>query len=331
MEIKYLNPCFDVPFKHLLANDVFARGLISIIIGREVVELTSKPQEKTSVEIAPMKLIIYRKDYRAKIKTIKNGEEIIETVKIEMQKSKIAPHIDRFREYTGAEYSTPDEIIKTKKKNGKEKTDKIYYPIITIYFIEKTFNPSLPSVLKIGKEYKDVLHNKPYKGEKDEIVELLTHEAYFIQLEKLPSHLQEKYEVLQIFRGETSEDEIIMTIETDKNIYTEKTLFGLALFILASVAGDRKMRNEMDEQRKFEQTYQDNLDKDIIIEQQDNELKQNQQQLEQNKEQLEQNKEQLEQKEKALINSAIMMKQAGIPTKQIIETLGLTKQDIENL
>jgi hypothetical protein len=42
--------------------------------------------------------------------------------------------------------------------------------------------------------------------------------------------------------------------------------------------------------------YQDNLSKDIVIEQQDIELRENKEQLEQNK--------------KALINSAIMMKQA---------------------
>ena len=324
MEIKYLNPLFDVPFKHLLENEVFARGLISTIIGKEVVELVSKPQEKTSLEILPMKLIIYRKDYRAKIKTLKNGKEVIETVKIEMQKSRIAPHIDRFREYTGAEYSTPDEIIRTKNRRGEEKIRKVFYPIITIYFIEKIFNDALPAILNIGKQYFDVLKGKPYEGEKDEIVELLTHEAYFLQIEKLPPHLKKEYEVLKIFRGKTSEDEILMSLETDKNIYTDKTLLGMALFMLASVSGNRKMRNQMEEQRKFEQTYQDNLDKDEFIERQAEQLKQKSRALEQKKQELKENKQ-------AFVNTAKLMKEAGIPMELIEKSTKLTRQEIENL
>ncbi|TAD97472.1 MAG: hypothetical protein EAZ97_12520, partial [Bacteroidetes bacterium] len=56
--------------------------------------------------------------------------------------------------------------------------------------IEQTFNENLPSILKSNNQYIDVLQKKEYKGAKDEFVNLLTHEAYFIQLGILPQDLQ---------------------------------------------------------------------------------------------------------------------------------------------
>lgn len=218
MKVRYLNPRYDAPFKYLLEDDEFAKGLIGVIIGAKVLSLDSKPQEKVAIDVKPLNLVIYRKDYRALIERMEDGELVKESVKIEMQKSYLSPHIDRFREYTGAEYSKPSKVQKIvrKNKNGEdiEHIKKDYLPIITIYFIEKAFNSSLPSVLKVGKEYYDVLQHQPYPGKKDKFVEILTHEAYFIQIEKLPPELKEEFEVLKIFNGTTvDEDEILMELD----------------------------------------------------------------------------------------------------------------------
>ena len=197
MRVKYLNPRYDTTFKMLLENEEFARELISIIIGRKIIELHSEPQVKTEFIIDILKLVVYRKDYLAKIKTIdNNGKEKIETVKIEMQKSSISPHIDRFREYIGVEYSKPDKIIVDKNTGDEIKT---YLPIISLFFVEKTFNKDLPAVLGIDKNYFNVLTGEKYNGEPDKYVELLTHEAYFIQLNRLPKELWVKLFVIKSF------------------------------------------------------------------------------------------------------------------------------------
>ena len=341
MKIRYLNPRYDAPFKYLLEDNNFTKGLISVIIGKEVTELTPEPQEKIEIDAEPLKLVIYRKDYRAVIKSVENGKEKSETVKIEMQKSYLSPHIDRFREYTGAEYSKPykvEKIVK-KDKNGNdiEYEKKHYLPIITIYFIEQVFNWTLPSVLRVGKEYYDVLRRQRYTGEKDKLVEVLTHEAYFIQIKKLPPQLQKEFEVFQIFMGNfVDKQEILMELEIDMNLYQENSLLAKALFLLSSIASDKKMRRKMNEERKFEQTYLQNLKQGELIEYLDEELAKSKgallrknQELEQNKQELEQNKQELEQKNQKLEQNKQELEQKNQKLEQNKQELKQKNQKLE--
>ncbi len=345
MLVKYLNPRYDIIFKMLLENKEFAKELISIIIGREVIELIPEPQEKTLFFVKLLNLVIYRKDFRARIKTInQQGSETIEMVKIEMQKSSIAPHIDRFREYIGSEYATPYKTV-VDPKSGK--TRKFYLPIIPIFFVEKTFNQLLPAVLGVDKNYFDVLNNrKKYTGKPDKYVELLTHEAYFVQLNRLPSHLKGKFEILRLFMGEIvkGEEETIMQIEVKKETYFN-SIFGRALFELANKIGDSETVLQMREERKFLQTYQDNFNQLEIIEQNKQKLEQNKQELEQKDQQIEKKDQQIEKKDqqiehkdqlikqnkKTLLESVKLMTKLGATPEQIQDSTGLTKQEIENL
>lgn len=257
MLIRYLNPRYDTTFKMLLESEEFAKELISVIIGRKIVELIPEPQENTQFLIDILNLVIYRKDYRAKIKTIdKNGEEKIEMIKIEMQKSSIAPHIERFREYIGSEYAKPYKTV-INKKNGKVR--RFYLPIVPLFFVERTFNQNLPAVLGVDKNYFNVLDDKKkYTGSPDKYIELLTHEAYFVQLNKLPPELKKKFEILRLFMGEITDtdNEEIMQIEIDKENYNNSIL-GRALTKLAEKVGDKQTILQMREERKFEQTYQE--------------------------------------------------------------------------
>ena len=329
MIIRYLNPRYDTIFKMLLENNEFAQELISVIIGREIVELIAEPQEKSAFKIDILKVVVYRKDYRAKIKTTdKNGKELIETVRIEMQKSSISPHIDRFREYIGAEYAKPDKV--EVDKGGNE--TKTYLPIISLFFIERTFNKSLPAVLGVGKKYFDVLDNrKEYTGKPDKYVELLTHEAYFIQLNKLPEHFKEKHKVLELFMGKIIDnEEIFMEIEIDKAVYMN-SIIGRALFELAGKIGDKHTVEQVKIERKMIQTVNSNYyQKELIlkqrleilknkqaIQQSKQELQQNKQELQQNKQELQQSKQEIQQKDQALINSVKAMLKTGMSLEEI--------------
>ena len=325
MRIKYLNPRYDTTFKMLLENDEFARELISIIIGREIIELQAAPQVKTEFLIDILKLVVYRKDYRAKIQTTDaKGNKKIETVKIEMQKSSISPHIDRFREYIGTEYAKPD-TIKIDKETGDQ--IKTYLPIISIFFIEKTFNKYLPAVLGIGKNYFNVLTGRKYTGKPDKYVELLTHEAYFIQLDKLPKELKEKFKILELFMGEIVGDtDLYMEIEIDKKTYLN-SIMGRALFSLANKISDKQTILNVKAERKMIQTVNSNYyQKRKILEQQIR-IEQNEQKIEQNEQKIEQK---MKQDEQTIIDLAKILKENGIAIELIQEKTGLTKQQIKN-
>ena len=172
-------PMYDAVFKYLMEDMRIAKGLISRIIEEEIIELTHAPQEETQMKLKlDMESIgVNHQDYVAIIKT-SSGE--LEKIAIEVQKSSIQPKIESFRNYLSEKYRKYTTI------NGKE----IYLPIRTIYIIEKTFNKNLPSVLKVDRNYINVLTQKKYEGAKDKFVELMTHDAYFIQTRLLPPNLE---------------------------------------------------------------------------------------------------------------------------------------------
>lgn len=185
--MRLLNPIFDSVFKYLMEDIEIAKGLISAIIEQDVTELIPAPQEQTSTLLSlKSKIELQRLDYVAIISgTNQEGKAVTEKVLIEVQKSPVKPEIGRFRKYIAEKYKHVSIIP---QKNGI--VEEQYLPIKTIYIIDETFNDKLPGVLKRKGQYIDVLKHKEYQGDRDEFVELLTHEAYFIQVRLVPPDVQ---------------------------------------------------------------------------------------------------------------------------------------------
>lgn len=150
-------------------------------------ELT--PQE-TSTETSG-DLRVLRFDFKAVIKKT-NGET--SKVLIELQKTKKAFNVMRFRHYLGDNYRKEDEVL-----NHKGLAEKPPLPIVTIYFLGFSLKNIPSSVIKINREYIDVV-KREMLDIKEEFVELLTHDSYLIQVQKLGLATRNRLEqVLQIF------------------------------------------------------------------------------------------------------------------------------------
>jgi len=183
------NPIYDVVFKYLLEDVEIARELLSTILGEEVESLEMKPQE-TSTETSG-DIHILRFDFKAVIKK-PSGE--ISKVLIELQKAKQAFNVMRFRRYLGDNYRKEDVVL-----NEQGIAEKRPLPIVTIYFLGFTLNSIQSGVVKINREYRDVV-TQEILDIKEEFVELLTHDSYLIQVRKLAKTSRNKLErVLQIF------------------------------------------------------------------------------------------------------------------------------------
>ena len=187
--MKLLNPIYDTVFKYLMEDIEIAKGLVSLIIGQKITELYPAPQEISSmvIKLKYSSLPLQRLDYVAIIKTptVENPEHY-EKVIIEVQKSPFIPEIGRFRNYLAEKYAR-QSTFKTKDKQVEE-----YLPIKTIYFVAKDFNASLPVILCRKGTYYDILLNKIYEGARDEYVELLNHDSWFIFTERLPQDMKQE-------------------------------------------------------------------------------------------------------------------------------------------
>ena len=304
---------YDAVFKYLMEDMRIAKGLISRIIEEEIIELTHAPQEETQMKLKlDMESIgVNHQDYVAIIKT-SSGE--LEKIAIEVQKSSIQPKIESFRNYLSEKYRKYTTI------NGKE----IYLPIRTIYIIEKTFNKNLPSVLKVDRNYINVLTQKKYEGAKDKFVELMTHDAYFIQTRLLPPNLENEItRVLSFFTRmfaikipagkeltDTEKRKIARELDIPDEVI-DKINDKLFLRILTRLFGgnsDRQVQMNTELSQKWQDEWnaeQEEKDKIIafnnlkieqrneIIEQKDQDLKQNKQELKQQAELIKKLQEQL--------------------------------------
>ena len=333
--MKIVNPSFDTIFKYLLEDLDIAKGLISRILDKEIVDITPLPQEQTSIEVR-MKYInipMVRQDFVAAIRTVektKSGEkkEKIQKVMVEMQKSAFPPEITRFRKYISEKYHH-----KTKINN-----EEIDLPIITIYLIEKAFNSMLPPILYVANKYYDRLTNEQYKGQRDPFVDLLIHEAYFIQTSLLPIDLKnDLLRVLSIFSPKyqyglgKSERRFIEIDHKELNRYKDK-LLNLIIRRLEIASTNNKLLTALDLELEYEKEWE-NLEKIAELERKKAEkaLKIAEQERKEKEEAKKREEEAKKQAKEIAMKTAKIMKNKGIDIETISTATGLSKKEIEKL
>ena len=301
------NPIYDTVFKFLMEDLSIAKTIISVIIGEEIVELTVKPQEETTFSEKYF-LTVFRLDFKALIKTADGTEK---KVLIELQKSKNSFDLQRFRHYLGKNYSTPDDI------DGY----RVSLPIVPIYFLG--FPISIPSpVLQIGRIYKDLSSGEIIE-KKDEFIESLSHDSFVVQISKLQGEMKTKMErILSIFNQKWIFDEDnkwLLQYDEDNKDLDEETRKILKRLSIAAES------NEVKEQIKAEETFDDSMDralrvKEKIIEQKEAVIEQKEAVIEQKEAVIEQKDAVIEQKD-----AVIEQKEAVIEQKEAV----IEQKDVE--
>lgn len=259
------NPLYDVVFKYLLEDVEIARELLSTILGEEVLSVELKPQE-TITENTASSVSILRFDFKAVIKS-SSGE--LKKVLIELQKAKQVFDVMRFRRYLGDNYRKEDDIL-----NEQGLIEKRPLPIITIYFLGFRLDNIENAVVKINREYRDVITQKLIEV-KDDFVELLTHDSYLIQIPRLKPQTKTKLErVLQIFSPEfRTEDRHKLDFKGDANdLLVKKIVDRLG----RAIASD-EIREKMDVEDEIDRIFEREIKKaeavkDKIIAEKDKKL-----------------------------------------------------------
>lgn len=186
------NPIYDLVFKYLMENLEIAKGIISTIIDEEIVHIDFQAKESTIK--SPAKFTFYHLDFIARIRD-KQGKS--KDVLIELQKTNVLFDILRFRRYLGNQYRKEEEVIQPDGSSVKESL-----PIVTIYFLGFSLSNTLPAVIKVNREYIDVLYGESI-NERHDFIECLTHDSYVIQIPLLKLEMKSRLEyVLSIFKQE---------------------------------------------------------------------------------------------------------------------------------
>ena len=339
--MKILNPIYDSVFKYLMEDLEIAKGFISTIIEAEITVLYPAPQEATAITLMLKhnQLPLHRMDYVA---IIKIGENQFEKVVIEVQKSPFTPEIDRFRDYVAEKYSKKS-TYKIDKKQVEE-----HLPIKTIYLLDKILNEKLPAVLHRKGDYFDVLYKTKFEGEKDNYVELLNHDSWFIQIAKLPTDLQcDLATILMVFAPWMRVPKKEIFIDVDENLLSKKhALLQRILLRLENATHNQKLLLTLDTERQIE----DEIDKYLKDAGEERKLKEEAQLREeeerrQKEEERRLKEEERRQKELAMakekealakekeksIKLALKMDKIGDSIEEIMQETGLSREEIENL
>ena len=155
-DIIIANPIYDVVFKNLMTtakgtNSDMAGYFVGTVLGEEIEDIVLLPQEytyhaKLGEEAKQQRggdtLTLIRLDFVATIRT-KSGEH--KKVLIEIQKSKKATDLSRFRTYLGEQYKQTD--TKEAKDNDTEDT----LPIVIIYMLGFTLSKIDAIAVKVNR------------------------------------------------------------------------------------------------------------------------------------------------------------------------------------
>jgi hypothetical protein len=282
--------------------------IISTIIGEEIVHLDFKTQE--NVFKGEKNLTVYHLDFAARIKQ-ENGT--FKNVLIELQKTNVPYDITRFRKYLGEQYKKEDDVLIESGTSSRE-----VLPLITIYFLGFIISSTLPAVIKVNRQYIDLLAGREIK-ERNDFIECLTHDSFVIQIPALHLEMKTRLEyVLSIFKQENFiyDDHRLK----DYRYETDDQLMKEILNRLMGAAGDKELIHRLDMEELAEREYENAFgkmerkmakqdkaleekdkaleEKDKTLEEKDKALKENKKALEENKKALEENKKALEEKEK---------------------------------
>lgn len=220
-EMIIANPIYDVVFKRLMEDQRVAKFFVETLTGETIEEIELRPQEFTyyrELELAAkgdsgleafrermyglLGLAVYRVDF---IATIRTAEGEFKKVLIEIQKAKNSVDLMRFRNYLGEQYKKEDEI------HSGTGVRKSALPIITIYLLGFSLPEIESSVIKVSRQYTDLITNTVI-DKKSDFIEKLTHDCFVVQIPRIQPRLQSKLEtLLTIFEQGNFIDETELT------------------------------------------------------------------------------------------------------------------------
>jgi hypothetical protein len=215
-----------------------ARGLISTLLGLEIIELIQQPHEFTDYR-ADMPLPepgqsghvrLFRIDFAAVVKT-KTGET--QKVLIELQKAAVDGVVERFRYYLGKHYAMTPAT-----------------PIVAIYLLGYILNRALPPVTLVRRQYIDGIDHRPVDpAVRDIFIENLSHDGVVVQLPKVNELVgqSELEQALRIFdQRHQSPDSRHFLMLSDAEIEAAPRWLQRMIRVLQSAASDPEVRAQMD-------------------------------------------------------------------------------------
>ena len=305
------NPIYDIVFKYLMEDERVVKILLSALLKKTVVEVEMRKHEYSNVQRD--KISMFRIDFGAKVR---EEDGSIRLVLIELQKTWLETETLRFRQYLGAQYTNPDNVLKDDEHISQG------IPMVAVYLLGHRVGDIEEPVLYVKHESYDYEGNVVTKGLPDPFVESLTHNSILVQIPRLHGHVNNRLEeILSIFDQTRKNRDNRQVIDINEADYADDAEMMLIIHRLLAAAADAQVRQDMNAEEIYLQPIED---RDTAIMQLDKQLAEKDGQLAEKEEQLEQSRS-------VIFDLARHLKASGQSVAQIAALTKLTEEEIRNL
>lgn len=241
MMVNIANPIYDSVFKYLMEDERIAKTLISALLKKEVVEVDMRRNEYTNG--TRDNISMFRIDFGARIKEEDGSTKL---VLIELQKTWLETETLRFRQYLGAQYANPENILKDCENDGYG------IPMIAVYLLGHKVGDIEEPVLYVKHKALDYDGNHVTKGVPDPFVDSLTHDSIIVQIPRLRGHVNNRLDkVLSVFDQRLKEKGNHQVLSVDEDKFNGDLEMMHILHRLITAASDSKLRQDMNVEDEF--------------------------------------------------------------------------------
>ncbi len=288
MIIRVANPIYDSVFKYLMEDERIARTVLSALLKKEVVEVQIRRNEYTNGYRDNISM--FRIDFGARIRE-KDGS--LRLILIELQKTWLETETLRFRQYLGAQYANPENMV------HEEERPPYGLPMVAVYILgHKVGNINVP-VLYVNHKSYDYDGHEVTEGLPDPFVDSLIHDSIIVQIPLLHGQINNRLEkVLSVFDQTNKEKDNRQMVELDEANYQDDADMQYILRRLIMASADAQLRQDMNVEDEYFQAIEDRdtaiMSRDKVIKEKDNQILQKNQQLSEQSQQLSEQSRQLD-------------------------------------
>ena len=294
MIIRVANPIYDSVFKYLMEDERIARTVLSALLKKEVVEVQIRRNEYTNGYRDNISM--FRIDFGARIRE-KDGS--LRLILIELQKTWLETETLRFRQYLGAQYANPENMV------HEEERPPYGLPMVAVYILgHKVGNINVP-VLYVNHKSYDYDGHEVTEGLPDPFVDSLIHDSIIVQIPLLHGQINNRLEkVLSVFDQTNKEKDNRQMVELDEANYQDDADMQYILRRLIMASADAQLRQDMNAEDVYIQPLEDRdtaiMSRDKVIKEKDKQILQKDQQLSEKSQQLSEQSQQLSEQNQQL-------------------------------
>ena len=324
------NPIYDSVFKYLMEDERIAKTLLGALIKKEIVDIQMRPNEYANT--TKYNIAMFRIDFNAYVREADGTQRL---VLIELQKTGVETETLRFRQYLGAQYANPANML-------HEDKNQYGMPIIAIYLMGHRVGKISVPVLYVGRNFRDYDGNDVTEGIPDPFVESLTHESIVVQIPFLKGQRNNRLEkFLDVFCQDRKEADNSQILTVDEALMEDEEMRRIVTRLL-SAASDAQVRHSMNIEEEIN-TAIENRDTEIMMYKKEASdakreasdakkiIAEQTEQLSRQTEQLSRQTEQLGKREEQVLAAVRLLHANGMTNEAIASSLGVSIAEVERM